>query len=47
MNVNEFVDGQAACRDGKPCPPGATDSFQSGYSSQYTLEQVNTHRSER
>lgn len=40
-NVNEFIDGQKDCRDGKPHFDGKGESYDAGYSAQYTLEQIN------
>lgn len=40
-NVNEFIDGQKDCRDGKPHFDGKGASYDAGYSTQYTLEQIN------
>jgi len=45
--INEFLDGQATCADGKQCPVDASEAFVRGFESQYILEQIATHRSER
>jgi len=45
-DLNDFIDGQKACREGKDCPAEASEAFVRGYSYEYTSEQVMTHRSE-
>jgi hypothetical protein len=40
MNTNQFIDGQKACSEGKPCPTGVSKDFERGYAAQYELEQV-------
>ena len=39
--VSEFIGGQQDCRDGKPHFDGNGESYDAGYSAQYTLEQIN------
>jgi hypothetical protein len=39
-NVFDFIRGQAACRDGEPHEDGQGESYDAGYSAQYTLEQI-------
>jgi len=42
-HINQFIDGQKACAEGKPCPADATESFKRGYGAQYELEQALEH----
>ena len=44
--LNDFIDGQKACRDGKSCPDMASEAFVRGFGCEYALEQIKTHRSE-
>ena len=44
--LNDFIDGQKACAEGKSCPDMASEAFVRGFGAQYELEQVKTHRSE-
>lgn len=36
----DFIAGQKACKDGKPCPVGASKDFERGYGAQYEIEQA-------
>jgi hypothetical protein len=45
-NVIEFIDGQRACKDGKPHESGKSESYDAGYAAQYELEQMITTHSE-
>lgn len=38
--VSEFVQGQRDCRDGLPHKDGNGESYDAGFSTQYTLEQI-------
>ena len=44
--LDEFISGQKACRDGGSCPDMASEAFVRGFAAEYELEQVNTYRSE-
>ena len=46
MNIDDFIKGQRDCAEGIPHKAGKSKSYDSGYSSQYTLEQIKTERSE-
>jgi len=46
VSVNEFVDGQVACRDGDKPREKASESYLDGYSFQYQLEACQTKQSE-
>ena len=37
-SINQFIDGQEACRAGKPCPVDASEAFKRGYQSQKDLQ---------
>ena len=37
--MDDFVQGQRDCRDGKPHQEGKPEAYDSGYSFQYQLEQ--------
>lgn len=39
MNILEFIKGQEDCKAGKP-HNGGSESYNSGYSAQYQLEQI-------
>lgn len=41
----DYIDGQQDCRDGIPADPNRNQSYQDGYSHQFHVEQVATHRS--
>jgi len=40
INADEYLAGQADCRSGIPHSSFRGDSYDAGYSAQYTLEQV-------
>jgi hypothetical protein len=42
--VSDFLQGQKDCRNGKPHKSGSTE-YNRGYSVEYELEQMRTHRS--
>lgn len=46
MNVDKFLDGQRACKAGKPCEVDSDKDFIRGYSAQYDLEQALEYNSE-
>ena len=46
VSVNEFVDGQVACRDGDEPQDNASESYLDGYGFQYQLEAYQTKQSE-
>lgn len=43
IDVDDFLDGQRDCINGKPCPVGASKAFERGYNAQYEIEQVAEH----
>ena len=40
IDIFDFINGQAACKEGVPCPSDASDSFVRGYSEQYQIYQI-------
>lgn len=42
MNTFEFIQGMQDCREGKPHEAGKGDSYDRGYSAQYSFEQLKT-----
>lgn len=46
-SADDFLRGQADCRDGRPCPAGESRDYERGYSAQYQHEQNMTARCER
>ncbi len=40
FNIDDFMRGQRDCKDGKEHKAGNSESYDSGYSAQYELEQL-------
>ena len=43
LNVDDFLDGQKACKAGELCSVGSSNAFERGYAAQYEIEQVAEH----
>ncbi len=43
LNVDDFLDGQRACKAGELCQAGSSKAFERGYAAQYEIEQVAEH----
>ncbi len=37
---DEFIRGQIACREGKECPEGASESFERGFGTEHEKEAI-------
>ena len=42
----DFIRGQADCREGIPHKAGQSESYDAGYSAEYQLTEIKSHRSE-
>ena len=41
---DEFLAGQKACKEGKPCPSNASSDFVRGYAAQYEYEEIKAYQ---
>ena len=39
-NLLEWVDGAEACKEGKPAPKNATESYKNGYNTEYQMQEM-------